>query len=144
MAGNKFRVFYIKGDVTYIEKNEKKPLKENQVLSGKTVIEVPQKCGLILTDEKGNRVCLVKKAYKGKISDFVKDDDNGSSIISCVKNFFSYLGKRCYGDLQNDEKYMARKATTVRGEVEDNLTEEESFIDDINNFVTRIELETSF
>ena len=140
----RYQVFYVKGNVVSYVKGKEVTIKEGDVLNAKVVIYVPSDCGLILKDEKGRRVCVIKKPYKGRIPTFIKESDDDKSILDCTVGFFKYLGKRCFGDLKDDSSYMRRTASTSRGEELEVLSPEDQYIDDINDLVNSLEIDLKF
>ena len=140
----RYSVFYIKGEVTVLVKGKEVRLKEKEQLSPKDFVSVPHRCGLILKDEKGRRICVIKKPYRGKLSLVVKESRDDSSIIDCTLDFFKYLGKRCFGDMKDDSTYMRRTASTSRGEQREASTEEEQYIDTINEIIKKLETDILF
>lgn len=140
----RYSVFYIKGEVTVLVKGKEVRLKEKDQLSPKDFVSVPPRCGLILKDEKGRRICVIKKPYRGKLSLVVKESRDDSSIIDCTLDFFKYLGKRCFGDMKDDSTYMKRTASTSRGENPEVLSLEDQYIDHINDIVNSLEIDLKF
>lgn len=140
----RYSVFYIKGEVTVLVKGKEVRLKEKDQLSPKDFVTVPPRCGLILKDEKGRRICVIKKPYRGKLSLVVKESRDDSSIIDCTLDFFKYLGKRCFGDMKDDSTYMKRTASTSRGENPEVLSLEDQYIDHINDIVNSLEIDLKF
>ena len=140
----RYSVFYIKGEVTVLVKGKEVRLKEKDQLSPKDFVSVPPRCGLILKDEKGRRICVIKKPYRGKLSLVVKESRDDSSIIDCTLDFFKYLGKRCFGDMKDDSTYMKRTASTSRGETPEVLSLEDQYIDHINDIVNSLEIDLKF
>lgn len=140
----RYSVFYIKGEVTVLVKGKEVRLKEKDQLSPKDFVTVPPRCGLILKDEKGRRICVIKKPYRGILSLVVKESRDDSSIIDCTLDFFKYLGKRCFGDMKDDSTYMKRTASTSRGENPEVLSLEDQYIDHINDIVNSLEIDLKF
>lgn len=140
----RYSVFYIKGEVSILIKGKEVRLKEKDQLSPKDFVSVPPRCGLILKDEKGRRICVIKKPYRGKLSLVVKESRDDSSIIDCTLDFFKYLGKRCFGDMKDDSTYMKRTASTSRGENPEVLSLEDQYIDHINDIVNSLEIDLKF
>lgn len=140
----RYQAFYVKGNVVLHIKGDIIKVKERDFLNAKDVIDVPSNSGLILKDEKGHRICVIKRPYKGRISRYIKKPDDDKSIIDCTVGFFKYLGKRCFGELKDDSSYMKRTASTARGENPEVISSEDQYIDNINDIVNSLEIYLKF
>ena len=140
----RYQAFYVKGSVVSYVKGKEVKSKEGDILYAKDIICVPSNCGMVLKDEKGHRICVIKKPYKGSISKFIKESDDDKSILDCTIGFFKYLGNRCFGDLKDDSSYMRRTASTSRGEKPEVLSPEDQYIDNINDIVNSLEIDLKF
>ena len=140
----RYQAFYVKGNVVLHIKGDIVKVKERDYLNAKDIIDVPSNSGLILKDEKGHRICVIKKPYKGRLSSYIKESDDEKSIIDCTVDFFKYLGKRCFGEFKDDSSYMKRTASTARGENPEVISSEDQYIDNINEIVNNLEIDLKF
>ena len=80
----RYSVFYIKGEVSILIKGKEVRLKEKDQLSPKDFVSVPPRCGLILKDEKGRRICVIKKPYRVSVKKMTSRYGSNSSQTHTV------------------------------------------------------------
>lgn len=105
-------VYYVKGDVKYVQGGKTVSVKERMEISPQAVFVLGKGSSLILKDESNSRLPVVKGPCKGKIEKLVKKGKG--SFLQRSAEFFAHLAGRSRTAAKEEVTYMRSMGSVVR------------------------------